>query len=118
QGVYRSSDGGVSWEVASLGIQSPNVTALAVNAAGDVFAGTATGAVYRSRNQGSLWTALPLRVSLVAVRALATGPDGALYVGGYRFVLRSTSDGDTWEQAVASPVHVQAFAFTGAHVLA
>jgi photosystem II stability/assembly factor-like uncharacterized protein len=52
QGLFRSNDGGQSWERVST---EPVATALAVDAAGTLYAADRGGAVLRSADQGSSW---------------------------------------------------------------
>ncbi|MDD1709271.1 MAG: T9SS type A sorting domain-containing protein, partial [Methanoregulaceae archaeon] len=47
-GVYRSTDGGQSWAAAISGLNHPNVTSLARDDEGYLYAGTDGGGVYRS----------------------------------------------------------------------
>ena len=122
-GVYRSVDDGDSWEFVGLpGITDPRVETLAVNAQGDVYAGTspssADGSVYRSRNNGELWFRLQLSSDPFHVKALRFDENGVLYAGGYRKIYHSDNGGDSWQQAVISNTSVQAFAFTGQRVAA
>lgn len=67
-GLWRSTDGGFSWERAGEGISSPNVTAVAVSASerageresecGVVYAGTEPSALYASEDGGDSWREL------------------------------------------------------------
>ena len=61
RGVWRSLDGGRSWELAGMSIGSASVTALAVGGSGDgraVYAGTEPSAVFRSLDAGDTWQEL------------------------------------------------------------
>jgi photosystem II stability/assembly factor-like uncharacterized protein len=102
-GVYRSIDDGDHWVPASTGITCGNIWSLAVNAAGDLFAGTAgCGAgVFRSTDDGDHWapaTSGPAE----DVSALAVAPNGHVFAGTFsQFgsgggIFRSTDNGDTW----------------------
>jgi photosystem II stability/assembly factor-like uncharacterized protein len=55
EGLFRSADGGESWERASA---EPVASALAVDAAGTLYAADSQGTVLRSADQGSSWERL------------------------------------------------------------
>lgn len=85
QGMYRSFDGGATWEIVKL-VTAPsavNISALVVNPsrADDIFYATPS-AFYRSLNGGVTWATLPLPATLLP-GALAMHPtDGkTLYLG-------------------------------------
>ncbi|MEM7588004.1 MAG: hypothetical protein AAF560_31740 [Acidobacteriota bacterium] len=118
-GVFRSADGGRSWESVSQGrLAVTSVTALAVDSQNPstLFAGFG-GAVYRSRNRGELWTQVTQGLpGLVDCQALAvhprdsqvifaaTRPDGLAGGGG---IYRSLDGGDTWSLAGLEGANVQ-----------
>ena len=55
--VFRSTHNGDSWVAINNGLEFPFVISLAVNADGDIFAGTFEGGgVYRSTDDGENWT--------------------------------------------------------------
>ena len=73
-----------------------NVTALAVNAAGELFAGTAKGYLFRSADGGRSWTMLRFRG--YSVNAIAFNAQGHLFVASEdRGVFRSVDNGRTWQ---------------------
>jgi photosystem II stability/assembly factor-like uncharacterized protein len=114
EGLFKSVDGGKSWEGLS-GIEHPRVTAVAVSPVdGAVYAGTEPSALFVSRDGGGSWRELeemrklpsqptwsfPPRPWTSHVRAIAlsyTDPD--LVVAGIELggVLRSTDGGETWQ---------------------
>ncbi|MCH7800623.1 MAG: hypothetical protein IIC24_03660 [Chloroflexi bacterium] len=58
-GVYRSSDGGNTWETVNTGLTKKSVNCLLVeDGGGSIYAGTSNGGVYRSTNQGGQWGAI------------------------------------------------------------
>jgi len=127
-GIFRSTNQGSSWELASNDIPACYINALAVNAAGQIFAGTGEissliplllyfeGAVYRSDNNGESWTKktkLNLRANEKVISFVidATGRifAGTKYYAGCNFisfcdygdVYLSTDNGDNWRRVAA-----------------
>ena len=114
EGLFKSADGGGSWEELA-GIEHLRVTAVAVSPAdGAVYAGTEPSALFVSRDGGASWRELegmrrlpsaptwsfPPRPWTSHVRAIApsyTDPD--LVVVGIELggVVRSTDGGQTWQ---------------------
>jgi photosystem II stability/assembly factor-like uncharacterized protein len=87
-GVARSSDGGVTWQVSAAGLPDESVYSLAIDPVhtSTLYASTPS-AVYRSSDSGSTWTPLGTGLKEVAVRRIAIDPidPGILYaatVGG------------------------------------
>jgi len=106
-GVFRSNDDGDSWTPVNTGLTCGNVVALAVNASGDLFAGT-TGCgagVFRSTDDGDHWELVNAGLTSTDVTALAVASNGHLFAGTVsQFgvgggVFRSIDNGDTWTPA-------------------
>jgi photosystem II stability/assembly factor-like uncharacterized protein len=114
EGLFKSADGGKSWEkLPSIG--HPRVTAVAVSPAdGAVYAGTEPSALFVSRDRGASWRELegmrklpsaptwsfPPRPWTSHVRAIAPShADPDLVVVGIELggVVRSTDGGETWQ---------------------
>jgi hypothetical protein len=68
RGVWRSDDGGATWEQRTGGIASEQVTAVAVSPDGVVYAGTDPSALYRSDDGGERWR------ELAGLRSLPSAP--------------------------------------------
>jgi photosystem II stability/assembly factor-like uncharacterized protein len=121
--VWRSDDGGQSWDTGGAGITHPRVMSLAASAvesedgAGIVYAGTEPSGVFRSRDGGSSWTEQPGLLSLPSKRTWSFPPrpethhvrwiepdpvvTGRLYVAIEAGALVRTLDGGrTWEDRV------------------
>jgi photosystem II stability/assembly factor-like uncharacterized protein len=114
EGLFKSVDGGGSWEGLS-GIEYPRVTAVAVSPADRaVYAGTEPSALFVSQDGGDSWRELgemgklpsrptwsfPPRPWTSHVRAIALSyADPGLVVVGIELggVLRSTDGGETWQ---------------------
>jgi photosystem II stability/assembly factor-like uncharacterized protein len=110
--VYRSTNGGVSWQLLSNGLQNTTVTALAVNAHDTLFAGS-SGGVWRSTDNGSSWSQV---ASGMASDVITVDQDGRIYAGGfYSGVWHSTDGGDTWTQTALTNVWVGALAATSSN---
>ncbi|MBU0493313.1 MAG: hypothetical protein KKA73_00525 [Chloroflexi bacterium] len=95
EGIYRSGDGGESWEKLALGELS--IFDLA-EAGGFLYAGTTDG-VYVSRDGGSTWAAQRQEMGAQTVIALLADPGrpGVLYAGTIGAgVYRSDDGGVTW----------------------
>lgn len=83
-GVFRLRAGQRAWEPVHAGLANTDVRALAVDAEGGVYAGTAGDGVFHLPPHRDEWRALA-RGSLGRgdVRALAAAPDGTVYAGTY-----------------------------------
>lgn len=106
-GVYRSTDGGVTWTNSRVGLINAYVRSLAALSSSVVFCGTNDG-VYKSLDSGSTW----IRVveTSFSVRSLAYDPlSNNLYAATYGSGLyKSTNQGGTWTTiAVTDPTGPQ-----------
>ncbi|WP_440007652.1 WD40/YVTN/BNR-like repeat-containing protein [Halomicrococcus sp. SG-WS-1] len=116
-GLYRSTDGGESFERVGEETVGERVTSLSVGPDGTVWAGTEPSAVYRSGDDGETWTekegltdlpsasewSFPPRPHTHHVRWIEPTPDDPdhLYVGIEAGGLVQTRDGgETWEDRV------------------
>ena len=123
RGVWRSDDGGRSWEPAGAGVTHPAVMSIAVSAtesgdgAGVVYAGTEPSGVFRSADGGASWIesagllalpskaewSFPPRPDTHHVRWIEPDPvaTGRLYVAIEAGALLRTPDGGrTWDDRV------------------
>jgi ligand-binding sensor domain-containing protein len=77
-GIFCSTDSGVTWDSCNIGLTTRFVYALAVNDGGQVFTGTNKG-VFRSNNHGGNWN--PYGLTDTIVTSLAVSPNGDLFAG-------------------------------------
>jgi hypothetical protein len=101
--VYRSEDGGDTWE--HFGLTHHYVSSLAINSSGDLFAGTrghhyyGTGGVFILPTGSEVWTNLN-NEELVTSIVINSEDDiyiGCSYLNGLGGVRRSIDNGQTWE---------------------
>jgi photosystem II stability/assembly factor-like uncharacterized protein len=108
-GLYKSTDGGASWNQANSGLPSNlYIRALAINpknsaiiyaGIGNAFSSHATGGVYKSIDGGASWSPVNNGLSTKSVQALAIDPNNpdTLYAGTYDGgVFRSINGGGSW----------------------
>jgi photosystem II stability/assembly factor-like uncharacterized protein len=97
--VLKSSDGGTSWNEASVGLSNPPVLGLVIDPrkTTNIYAGTA-GGLFKSADSGGRWqeasSSLGARVGFLA----APGEDTLLADTGWR-AFRSADGGESWERA-------------------
>ncbi|MGH3038589.1 MAG: WD40/YVTN/BNR-like repeat-containing protein [Gaiellaceae bacterium] len=96
EGLYRSTDGGASFELASDEIGG-NVMALAVTPEGRLLAGDMQQGLLASENEGQDWrVAAP-----TAVMGLAINPDDpTVAIAAGAGILRSNDGGASWQQVL------------------
>jgi hypothetical protein len=117
-GVFKSTDGGATWDAANVGL--PNlygyiVSALAIDPIA-LYAATGTcsdvscsGGVFKSTDGGATWSATGLNndtyfVSIIDALAIDPNLPSTLYAGGIASgFFKSTDAGKTWSQANAGP---------------
>jgi len=108
-GVFRSTDGGATWDKLAVGLGAERIFALALDPhhQGTLYAGSWAGRVYRSSDGGDTWALTasgPVRASprdaAGTVGQLLVSPvDGALYaLEAYGGTFKSTDGGATWQQ--------------------
>jgi photosystem II stability/assembly factor-like uncharacterized protein len=131
-GIWRSNDGGQTWQPASHGLSDLGVTRLAVSPDfardGTLFALSKRG-VFRSSDRGATWVALadryaPLLTDLtVNFSAIALSPnfalDNTMLIGHTSGLWRSADRGETWSIVNSGSAAARlAYAPDGAIVLA
>src|SRR2546425_1395230 len=106
-GVYKSTDGGRSWQAVNSGLNNLSVSALVVDSRNPttIYAGigqvsTNTGGAFKSTDGGGSWREINngLTNTNLTIYALAVDPrtPTTLYAGTWGGVLKSTDAGGTW----------------------
>jgi photosystem II stability/assembly factor-like uncharacterized protein len=98
-GGFGSQGGSQGWQPRNRGLPATAVIqCLAVDAEGNLFAGTAGDGIYRSTDGGANWKQSRRGLQQLDVQALIAGPHGVLFAGTPSGgVYRSTDQGDIWE---------------------
>ena len=106
-GIFRTDNGGLSWEPANTGIPSPVIRSLALDPTfpDRVYAGTKSTGVYRTDNGGDSWAAVLQGLLDLNVCEVMADPmnSGHVYAGTQnRGLFVSGNRGNYWQSA--SPV--------------
>ncbi len=103
-GIFRSTDRGVSWTGWNFGLYDPNINALAFVDAQKVVAGTQSG-VFVSINAGHSWRDTDFPLESAPVQCVAVSGDKVIYAGTQADGLFASRDaGKTWETVCAGAV--------------
>lgn len=94
-GVYKSTDQGLNWNLSSNGIIDFNVIPTFAIAGTNVLAGTDNG-LYISSDSGANWTPVDLGISYISVYALKQH-GATLYMGTDKGIFRSFDNGLVWD---------------------
>lgn len=103
-GIFRSEDGGQTWNAANKGLPTLQISALAFASNGTAFAGGLTGGIAISTNRGSTWYTTGSAGLEQAVTSIAPSPryaeDATVLVGtDGGGVMRSADRGHHWTPA-------------------
>jgi hypothetical protein len=98
-GIFRSTDNGRSWSLASPDLMNRRIRAI-VRLGSDLFAGSLDHGVYRSSDNGATWTSV--NSGLPTRDIMAMGVNGSSLFAGSNLgskVYRSTDRGNSWTEA-------------------
>jgi photosystem II stability/assembly factor-like uncharacterized protein len=109
-GVYKTTDGGLTWTVSRVGLADWGLNCLAVASQGYVYTGTTSRGVFVSTDGGTTWAparnGLPhVGASFQTVWGLASAPRSSttLYAATQAGVFKTSDGGSTWASLPASP---------------
>ena len=94
-GVFRSADGGESWEPMNIGLTDPFLLCLAADRQGQVYAGTVRGGVFRISAGSEKWENVSQGLKRVEVKSLLLNESG-IFAGTGRGVYRFNEDTKKW----------------------
>src|SRR5438876_10121863 len=100
-GVFRSTDGGVTWSAVNTGLSNLDVRALAIDplTPTTLYAGTSGGGVFKSNDMGGTWKVLNAGLPDLVVNAVAIDPRTrtTVYAGARvgDFILQQTAGAET-----------------------
>src|SRR5579862_6471947 len=95
-GVYSSADAGGTW--VRTGLADERVEALAVDAAGTIYAGLRGSGAFKSTDGGVIWTAAREGLSdqhVMSLKPSASNP-GLVYAGTRTGIFKTTDSADHW----------------------
>ena len=102
--IYRSTNGGASWQLLTSGLGSAIIHSFGVTSNGTLFAGSGDG-ILRSTNNGDTWSLVGLLGQIVYSVTIAQ--NGYIFAGTYYGgIWRSTDGGDTWAPTSVASVSV------------
>jgi len=95
-GIYRTTDGGLTWDFFWVSEENPVVSALAISPAGALFAATPSSGIYRSSDHGETWKHLTNGLLDDNILSLAMSTTEDMYAGSTIGIFQSTDGGDNW----------------------
>lgn len=99
-GVYRSPDGGSTWNNISGSMPNANSSLkVKTNSAGEIFVGTTTNGIYFSSNMGSSWEARSTGLGDLNITAIELDNSGKIYAGTKNGLYVSVDNGISWTQS-------------------
>jgi len=100
-GVYKSIDGGITWQLKNKGVGAPDFYALAIHPKNPriLFVGAAGGGIYKSEDGGEIWADANNGLTDTSVYDIVFDPEdpAVMYALTLREVFRSTDTGRHWK---------------------
>ena len=99
-GMYRSTNGGMSWAAAAAGLPIGSDIRSLISFGGYLFAGTQGDGIYRSGDHGNTWAKTDINNSLLAQQLVFTFciKDNALFAGAANGIYKSADGGATFQR--------------------
>lgn len=99
--VIRSPDGGDNWKIVRTGTAS--LFSLEISDNGTGYAVGQSGTILRTGNGGLTWSERDTGID-ANLLGVFTAPDGRVVVPGFRYMLVSKDDGESWQRVAAGDV--------------
>jgi len=101
-GIYRSANGGTSWDPAAAGLPVGSNLRSMIFFGGYVFAGTEADGIYRSSDHGDTWAKSDVNNSLIAHGLIFSFcvKDNVLFAGAANGIYKSTDGGATFVRII------------------
>ena len=104
-GIFRSTDGGVTWEIYE-DLQDVSIMSVSLSPAFELdataFAGTLHSGIFRTTDGGDSWTQVGQGLPYHRFMSVEVSPgfssDNTVFAGAHGMVFRSTDGGGSWEQ--------------------
>jgi photosystem II stability/assembly factor-like uncharacterized protein len=100
-GVFKSSDGGSSWTGVNEGLESRDISCIALDPQNTsvIYAGSWGRGVFKSSSSGSRWTSVWNRDMNPLLNAITIGSDGAVWCATEHGLFVSRNSGESWLHA-------------------
>ncbi|MEJ2079767.1 MAG: SBBP repeat-containing protein [Acidobacteriota bacterium] len=96
-GLFRTSNGGSTWQSSGSGLKDPNVISLFVDPANSwLYAGTVSGGIYVSKDLGVSWTSIGLEGQRVLSIAADPTDHQVVFAGTLGGLQRTENGGQDW----------------------
>jgi photosystem II stability/assembly factor-like uncharacterized protein len=101
-GIYRSTNGGASWDQAAGGLPIGSTIRSMISFGGYVFAGTEADGIYRSSDHGDTWAKTDINNSLLVHGLVLTfcAKENMLFAGAANGIYKSTDGGATFSRVI------------------
>ena len=106
-GVFKSTDGGLSWEERNEGLSSPSAKTIAIDpgTGTTAYLGTAGGGVFKTVNGAAAWTSSSSGLADTWVEAVAVDPSNGnvVFAGTSSALYRSLDAAASWSLVATAP---------------
>jgi photosystem II stability/assembly factor-like uncharacterized protein len=101
-GIYKSTDRGVTWNESDTGVVKTEVTGLVCNKKNQIFASVYQEGVYCSTSSGASWNRVNNGLRDLSVTAILLPSDSGIITATNSGVFRSSDKGASWLQVIPS----------------
>lgn len=99
-GVYKSTDEGVTWDPVNSGLTNLHVNCVFIAPNNDIYASTEGGGIFISKDNGVNWDPINNGLTNLNVRVVNKHENGTLFAGTYgNGIFKSTDNGANWVES-------------------